>query len=860
MSAALARDLEEELTCVVCHDRLQDPRVLPCLHTFCRACIADVQAHPLGQRSPAAASSSSANEGHGESASAGFFPCPTCRHACDAATAASQLPRNFVAANLLDVLRVHAGPGGDGATEGNVVPDGTTDETLVCGLCENLEDGADDAGSDGAGSDGAEPAEPAAARCLTCAVFLCEDHRRVHGKARSTRGHEVCTVEAFRERCQRDPAGLAAESARRAAPRRCADHSGETLRLFCATCDEAICRDCTIVDHKDHSYEFLDKVYEAQRAVVEAAVSGAAGCAERLRGAAAAVTEAEAAARANADAARAEAAALAASLIEQVRAWEAGLVDEIAGVCADKVKGLVLQREELTAMAASVDDGVAFARAVLDAGGAVDVLQQKKLVTARLENLRAAVEARPLGPCCTPGLQLSVPGDAPKHWSDTLASVTVSGCELHLPSCTLEVVPANAPFAFAAPAPGPSLSAQQPESATSSIFRMPSEEVSGGRASAISPQVPRLAPGGSATLRLILRDAAGRLIPETAVSEHGLFTRIGDDASVATPVARTFGRSGNELRFSVSVPEDIVGVVPVRLQLGETWSAATSTAPAQLIVVPPGLVSGKTIKIENQETAKQCATVISSNGTQLAVAGRQGIVVVDNTTNDDNTTLPLSRFGIGAVVGMCLFPRGAIAVWDTYHVAVLHEPESGGQAIRSDPLTIDGRHAAVAGVCPTADGSKIAILAKGSSGYVLRLVSNRNMCAMGADTEFPGTSQWQHVALVDANTIVGVTADGRSVAWMKRGIAGPIRSWKPDSNHSQMLSMTASQGVVFCTRHDQNSNIKLTLLSHHTDKPELCSMAVGPNNARFMHPCQFALTSHGIVALSARNQMLMRIR
>jgi hypothetical protein len=324
-------------------------------------------------------------------------------------------------------------------------------------------------------------------------------------------------------------------------------------------------------------------------------------------------------------------------------------------------------------------------------------------------------------------------------------------------------------------------------------------------------------------------------------------------------VARTFGRSGNELRFSVSVPEDVVGVVPVRLQLGETWSAGTSTAPAQLIVVPPGLVSRKTVKIENDELAMQRATVITSNGSRLAVAGREGITVVDDTANDDNTAIPLLRFGIGAAAGMCLFPSGAIAVWDAYHVAVLNEPESGGQAIRSDPLTIDGRHAAVAGVCPTADESKIAILAKGPSGYVLRLVGNRDMCAKGADTEFPGTSQWQHVALVDADTIVGFPPGQQSITWMQRGTVGPLRSWKPDNGFIRVLGLFVSQGVVICTRHDQDGNIKLTLLSHHRAKPELCSMTVGREQAHIAHPCQFTLTPQKIVALPP-NQMLMRIR
>lgn len=32
-------NLEEDLTCCVCHSLFSDPRVLPCSHTFCKTCL-----------------------------------------------------------------------------------------------------------------------------------------------------------------------------------------------------------------------------------------------------------------------------------------------------------------------------------------------------------------------------------------------------------------------------------------------------------------------------------------------------------------------------------------------------------------------------------------------------------------------------------------------------------------------------------------------------------------------------------------------------------------------------------------------------------------------------------------------------
>ena len=41
---------------------------------------------------------------------------------------------------------------------------------------------------------------------------------------------------------------------------RCAKHKEEVIRLFCKTCQTTICRDCTIVDHRQHDYGFVEEV------------------------------------------------------------------------------------------------------------------------------------------------------------------------------------------------------------------------------------------------------------------------------------------------------------------------------------------------------------------------------------------------------------------------------------------------------------------------------------------------------------------------------------------------------------------------------------------------------------------------
>ena len=39
MAHAVPEEVTEHLTCPVCMEQLREPKVLPCLHTYCKACL-----------------------------------------------------------------------------------------------------------------------------------------------------------------------------------------------------------------------------------------------------------------------------------------------------------------------------------------------------------------------------------------------------------------------------------------------------------------------------------------------------------------------------------------------------------------------------------------------------------------------------------------------------------------------------------------------------------------------------------------------------------------------------------------------------------------------------------------------------
>jgi len=44
----------------------------------------------------------------------------------------------------------------------------------------------------------------------------------------------------------------------------CEKHRREELKLFCQTCDQLICRECAITEHRDHKYKFVQDIYPAE--------------------------------------------------------------------------------------------------------------------------------------------------------------------------------------------------------------------------------------------------------------------------------------------------------------------------------------------------------------------------------------------------------------------------------------------------------------------------------------------------------------------------------------------------------------------------------------------------------------------
>ncbi|XP_054848310.1 E3 ubiquitin-protein ligase TRIM56 [Eublepharis macularius] len=213
--AARASSLPEALTsgfltCTICLERLRQPKILPCLHTYCQDCLRKLAA--------------------GQSA----LQCPECRQHVPLPAGVGGLKTNFFINGLLDLVHPAVRTG------------------ATCSLCPLL---SQDAG------------QCAVSRCLDCADNLCQACASGHRCSRLTHAHYIVDIEGYLS-------GEYDEEARKRQASQCQEHHGESLRFFCTPCATALCRECRLGPHLEHPCLSLSEAAKARCPIIEGLLAG----------------------------------------------------------------------------------------------------------------------------------------------------------------------------------------------------------------------------------------------------------------------------------------------------------------------------------------------------------------------------------------------------------------------------------------------------------------------------------------------------------------------------------------------------------------------------------------------------------
>ncbi|XP_039625322.1 transcription intermediary factor 1-alpha isoform X2 [Polypterus senegalus] len=328
-------------TCAVCLQSLQsrDPRLLPCLHSFCSKCV------PLPARYVALAVGKPTAPGGANSAAeankkqVGVIRCPVCKQEC----AEKYVMENYFVKDTAEV------------------PSSTVEKSSqVCTSCEDKTE--------------------ATGFCVECVEWLCKTCVEAHQRVKFTKDH------AIRQKEEVSPAVCLPNQR----PVFCPIHKQEQLKLFCETCDRLTCRDCQLLEHKEHRYQFLEDAFKNQKGYIEALTAKLLekntqiDCVkEQLKKRLIEIEE-------NHKKVEQEIKLAILSLIVEVNRRGKGLMNQLQALAKDRRTKLVQQEKEILNFSKHVEHVLNFAKSAVCNSSSTALLYSKRLIMFQLHYLLRA--------------------------------------------------------------------------------------------------------------------------------------------------------------------------------------------------------------------------------------------------------------------------------------------------------------------------------------------------------------------------------------------------------------------------------------------------------------------------------------
>ncbi|KAL2081080.1 hypothetical protein ACEWY4_022933 [Coilia grayii] len=318
--------------CRACKRLYREPKILPCLHTFCADCIRQLEPFSVsGINGKALLSENEHNRDH-----VSFTVlCPECDSEVDLPTS-----------------------GADGLTTDHLALDEVFMETLLnedCVVCDLCSEG--DAGK----------------RCEVCCVNLCEFCSQAHRRQKRTSSHSIQSLEELKAQ------------GRLSRPVLCSLHPGQELRLFCEPCDAPVCLECAATFHREHrcspAREVVHRHGDRIRELVAGSLRPRLGhLEESLRRVE--LSQDELAARAEALAG--EVRAFARGYASAVEAHCRGLLRRLEELRSQRRNQLHLQGAQLRQALADAREAADFAERLLTCGSDAEILNAKAVTLRRL--------------------------------------------------------------------------------------------------------------------------------------------------------------------------------------------------------------------------------------------------------------------------------------------------------------------------------------------------------------------------------------------------------------------------------------------------------------------------------------------
>ncbi|XP_067402467.1 E3 ubiquitin-protein ligase TRIM45 [Emydura macquarii macquarii] len=325
--------------CPLCTELFSAPKILPCLHTFCMACLEQLEPFSVfGFQGEDSDSTSDRSWLQDQQPPPLSILCPVCDTEVDLPPGGiDDLTTNHLVMNeVLLESRQAQGP------------------RMRCDLCVD---------------------EEAVKHCPTCKANLCRFCCQAHRRQKKTASHAVVDLEDLKGYSQTRKPVL------------CPSHPSEDLTLFCEQCDQPVCRDCVVGKHRQHPYDFAANVIHKHGDSMRDLLKSTQLHVNTLEGALLHIEGVSSAICSHVEAVAGEIHAFADGYIRVIEEHRDRLLKQLEDLKVQKETLLHLQKAQLEQLLMDMRTGVEFTERLLTNGSDLEILITKGVVASRLRKL-----------------------------------------------------------------------------------------------------------------------------------------------------------------------------------------------------------------------------------------------------------------------------------------------------------------------------------------------------------------------------------------------------------------------------------------------------------------------------------------
>uniref|UniRef100_A0A8C8ST26 RING-type E3 ubiquitin transferase n=1 Tax=Pelusios castaneus TaxID=367368 RepID=A0A8C8ST26_9SAUR len=325
-AARRARPLSADSSESLQSRREAEPKLLPCLHSFCRRCL------PEPERQLSVPVPGGAN--------VGVIRCPICRQEC----------RQI---DLVDNYFVK---------DTSEAPSSSDEKSEQ--VCTSCEDNASAVGF-----------------CVECGEWLCKTCIEAHQRVKFTKDHMI----RKKEDVSSEAVGASGQR-----PVFCPVHKQEQLKLFCETCDRLTCRDCQLLEHKEHRYQFLEEAFQNQKGAIENLLAKLLEKKNYVNFAATQVQNRIKEVNETNKRVEQEIKVAIFTLINEINKKGKSLLQQLESVTKERQMKLIQQQNDITGLSRQVKHVMNFTNWAIASGSSTALLYSKRLITFQLRHILKA--------------------------------------------------------------------------------------------------------------------------------------------------------------------------------------------------------------------------------------------------------------------------------------------------------------------------------------------------------------------------------------------------------------------------------------------------------------------------------------